>query len=194
MFGPNNSFDAQTNERSRDIQTVMKIIDVIIIIISLYMIVFAFFLNQDILLKIMVGSMLSIVVIVYGLLKSIPKDNLDGGIGPDIKKLVLLSQDGKIAREWDVQGKTSLLIGKNTSELEVEIDLTGTEYESLINNEHAVLNCVSKAWYIEDIDSVNGVGIKKADKRIKNRLRHESPYRINTGDTIYIANTRILVK
>lgn len=192
MSGANNSFETQAHERSRDIQMATKIIDVIIVIIALSMIVFA--LNQDILLQIMVGSLLSIVLIVYVLLKNIPTDNIDRGTGLDIKKLVLLSQDGEVAREWEVQGKTSLLIGKSSTDQEVEIDLTGTEYASLINNEHAVLNCVSEAWYIEDIDSVNGVGIKKADKRIKNRLRHESPYRINKGDTIYIANTRILVK
>ncbi|ATP40162.1 hypothetical protein CSE16_08925 [Solibacillus sp. R5-41] len=192
MSGTNNSIDTQIHERSRDIQIAIIIIDAIIVIIILFMIVFV--LKQDTLLKIMVGSLFSIVVIVYGILKIIVKDNINGGIGPGIKKLVLLSQDGEIAREWDIQGKTSLLIGKSTTNQEVDINLSGTEYESLISNEHAVLNCVSEAWYLEDIDSVNGVGIKKADKRIKNRLRHESPYRINNGDTIYIANTRILVK
>ncbi|MEG0498039.1 MAG: FHA domain-containing protein [Carnobacterium sp.] len=184
-----------SNEKNSNRQNSIKVIDIIIVIIVFFMVLYVFLLNQEILLQVFVGTLLCIAVIVYAVMQYTPKEEIThSSLGQGIEKLVLLNQEGEVAREWVVQGKTSLLIGKSSTEQEVEIDLSGTEYESLINNEHAVLNCVSEAWYIEDIDSVNGVGIKKAEKRIKNKLRHESPYRINTGDTIYIANTRILVR
>ena len=87
-----------------------------------------------------------------------------------------------------------MIIGKSSTDNNVDIDLRGAEYESLINYEHAVLNNVSGLWYIEDIDSMNGIGIKKARKFKKHTLKYEMPYRISKGDTIYIANTRLLVK
>jgi pSer/pThr/pTyr-binding forkhead associated (FHA) protein len=135
-----------------------------------------------------------IVGIGYAVKKLDSKNLANEEIGTGIMKLCLLDEEGEITKEWSLEGETSLLIGKSTSEGEVDIDLSTAEYESLINNEHAMLNCVSGAWYIEDFDSLNGIGIKKAEKRIKSKLRHESPYRIHTGDILYIANTRILVK
>lgn len=43
---------------------------------------------------------------------------------------------------------------------EVDIDLSDVEYASLISKEHAVLNYSSGSWFIEDLESENGVGIK----------------------------------
>jgi Ca2+/Na+ antiporter len=41
-----------------------------------------------------------------------------------ISKLALLNEDGERIKEWYIQGETSLIIGKSSSEGEVEIDLT----------------------------------------------------------------------
>lgn len=145
-------------------------------------------------LKTIIGTMIVIFALVYGLIKYEAKETIYEFTDTNIRKIVLLNERGAEIEEWLLEGKTSLLIGKSSTEQEVDINLNGTEYESLINYEHAVLNCVSGMWYIEDIDSVNGVGVKKAHKRVKSSLKQESPYRLNSGDIIYIANTRILAK
>jgi pSer/pThr/pTyr-binding forkhead associated (FHA) protein len=69
------------------------------------------------------------------------------------------------------------------------------EYASLISKQHAVLNHASGIWYLEDLDSRNGVGIKKQGTGgTKQLLENENPHKVDSGDMIYIANTRLLVK
>ncbi|MGE7948292.1 FHA domain-containing protein [Lysinibacillus sp. NPDC093688] len=187
-----NSMDAYTENPKK--QMIIKIIDIIIVTIAFFFILYVFVMNQDFILKTIIGLMLVILAIVYGSVKYEAKDKNYEVTKKKIRKLVLLNDRGAEIDEWEIDDQTSLLIGKSSADNKADIDLSGTEYESLINYEHAVLNNVSGVWYIEDIDSVNGVGIKKAHKRGKNRIKHENPYPIGNGDTIYIANTRILVK
>lgn len=111
-----------------------------------------------------------------------------------VVKIVLLDDDGERVKEWYVKGETSVLIGKNTQRGEVDIDLSDCEYASLVSSEHAVLNRVGDQWFIEDADSHSGTGIRKAGRSEANRLVVEEPVEIGTGDMIFIANTRLLVK
>lgn len=187
-----NSTDVYSENTKK--QMIIKIIDIIIVTIAFFFILYVFVMNQDVLLKTMIGIVMVILAIIFGSMKYETKVTKFDVTKTDIRKLVLLNDRGVEVEEWEIDEQTSLLIGKSSASNQADIDLSGTEYESLINYEHAVLNCVSGVWYIEDIDSVNGVGIKKAHKRVKNRLKHENPYPIGNGDTIYIANTRILVK
>lgn len=187
-----NSMDTYTENAKK--QMIIKVIDIIIVTIAFFFILYVFVMNQDFILKTIIGLMLVILAIVYGAVMYEARDKNYDVTNKKIRKLVLLNDRGAEIDEWEIDDQTSLLIGKNSADNKADIDLSGTEYESLINYEHAVLNNVSGVWYIEDIDSVNGVGIKKAHKRVKNRIQHENPYPIGNGDTIYIANTRILVK
>ncbi|KAB0443595.1 FHA domain-containing protein [Lysinibacillus fusiformis] len=172
----------------------IKIIDIIIVTIAFFFILYVFVMNQEVLLKFVIGTVMVILTIIYGSLKYEAKAITQTMTNKDISKLVLLNESGMEVDEWELGDQISLLIGKSSAEYKADIDLSGTEYESLVNYEHAVLNCVAGIWYVEDIDSVNGVGLKKAHKRVKNRLKQEIPYPLGNGDTIYIANTRILVK
>lgn len=172
----------------------IKIIDIIIVTIAFFFILYVFVMNQEVLLKFVIGTVMVILAIIYGSLKYEAKAITQTMTNKDISKLVLLNESGMEVDEWELGDQISLLIGKSSAEYKADIDLSGTEYESLVNYEHAVLNCVAGIWYVEDIDSVNGVGLKKAHKRVKNRLKQEIPYPLGNGDTIYIANTRILVK
>lgn len=172
----------------------IKIIDIIIVTIAFFFILYVFVMNQEVLLKFVIGTVMVILAIIYGSLKYEAKAITQTMTNKDISKLVLLNASGMEVDEWELGDQISLLIGKSSAEYKADIDLSGTEYESLVNYEHAVLNCVAGIWYVEDIDSVNGVGLKKAHKRVKNRLKQEIPYPLGNGDTIYIANTRILVK
>lgn len=112
----------------------------------------------------------------------------------EIKQLILVDEDGNYKREWNINGKISLLIGKNTKNNEVDIDLASTDYSYLISKQHAVLNFASNNWYVEDIGSSNGVGIKKLNDNVKRKLFKDVPYKLESGDTIYIANTQLIIK
>ncbi|GIP59767.1 FHA domain-containing protein [Paenibacillus sp. FSL W8-0186] len=111
-----------------------------------------------------------------------------------VTKIVLLDDDGERVKEWYVKGETSVLIGKNTQSGEVDIDLSDSEYASLVSSEHAVLNRVGDQWFIEDAESHSGTGIRKAGRSDAKRLIVEEPVEIGPGDLIFIANTRLLVK
>lgn len=111
-----------------------------------------------------------------------------------VVKLVLLDDDGTSVKEWYIQGETSVLIGKSSKNSEADIDLSDTPYASLISPQHAVLNKASGQWFIEDIDSASGVGVRKGNQSRSSKLEIEEPSLIEAGDLIYIANTRILVK
>lgn len=111
-----------------------------------------------------------------------------------VSKLVLLDEDGESVKEWLIQGETSLLIGKSSSREEVDIDLSDTEYASLISPQHAVLNYSEGSWFLEDLDSRNGIGIRAAGRSAAARLDPDAAHRLANGDLIYVANTRILAK
>lgn len=110
-----------------------------------------------------------------------------------ITKLILKDREGRYVRTWDLQRKTSLVIGKSLGN-GVDIDLEDADYASLISKQHSVLNFADDAWYVEDIGSTNGSGIKRSGENTKFRLEPGKPYRLNPGDIIYVANTQLLVK
>ncbi|MFM9276562.1 FHA domain-containing protein [Paenibacillus jiagnxiensis] len=112
----------------------------------------------------------------------------------EIAKLVQLDDDGEPVKEWYIRGETSLLIGKSNARQEAEIDLSDSEYASLISAEHAVLNRVGGDWFVEDIDSTSGTGLRPARKSLVERLQSGELYKLGPGDLLYIANTRLLVK
>jgi hypothetical protein len=111
-----------------------------------------------------------------------------------LTKIILKDDDGKYIKTWELNSSISLIIGKKTKNNEIDIDLSDTVYASLISREHAVLNFTGKQWYFEDIGSSNGSGIKRKSEGKKFKVEEGQAYRLYTGDTIYIANTQMLVK
>ncbi|MEC0226290.1 FHA domain-containing protein [Paenibacillus alba] len=176
-------------------------IDVAIVILTVSVLMYTFIWNPFYLLKCIVGITALFCFYMYALKKSETPPN-----GPQaqvlsvqaasssISKLAMLSEDGEKMKEWYIQGETALLIGKSSTDNEVEVDLADAEYASLISKQHAVLNYASGIWYLEDLDSRNGVGIKRKGASTKQVLENEAPYKIDSGDMIYIANTRLLVQ
>lgn len=75
-------------------------------------------------------------------------------------ELSLLNEEGEPLAAWDIYGKNGIVIGRDTGENSVTVDLNNTTYASMIDVEHAVLNYFNGAWYIEDISTKNGVSIK----------------------------------
>lgn len=175
-----------------------KTFDIIIIdaLISLAIIgaaYYIYFVNHNHTLKISV-SILIILGIAFYIIKISVYAMSHGKKELGITTLILIDGKGAYTTEWEIQGKKSLLIGKNTKNSEVDIDLSNTEYPALVSKEHAVLNFAANNWFIEDIDSCNGVGVKKMDEVSKKKLQKDTPCKLDSGDIIYIANTKIFVK
>lgn len=109
-----------------------------------------------------------------------------------IRQLILLDEQDKPIKSWDLSGKTAVVIGKKNEEEEVDVDLEDCEYSTFINPQHAALNFCRNFWYIEDLNSQNGVQVKKVEDGICYKVLNR-PCRVMPGDIIYIANTRLLL-
>lgn len=84
-----------------------------------------------------------------------------------IQRLLLLDEDGKPIKSWDLQGRVSLIIGKAGQDQELDIDLSDCEYSSFIDFQHAVLNFCLDQWYVEDLGSQNGVKVRKVEDDLR---------------------------
>lgn len=109
-----------------------------------------------------------------------------------IRQLILLDEQNKPIKSWELSGKIAVVIGKKNDEEEVDVDLEDCEYSTFINPQHAALNFCRNFWYIEDLGSQNGVQVKKVEDGICYKVLNR-PCRVMPGDIIYIANTRLLL-
>ena len=109
-----------------------------------------------------------------------------------LTELALLGEDGTQLAFWNIYGKNGIVIGRDIGENNVTVNLDNSTYASMIDVEHAVLNYSGDCWYIEDISEKNGVSIQKQDGR-KYRLAYGKPCRLEKGDIIYIALTRLQI-
>lgn len=112
--------------------------------------------------------------------------------GHKIERLILLDEEGKPIRSWDLHGKVSQIIGKAGQDQELDIDLSDCEYSSFIDFQHAALNFCLDQWYIEDLGSQNGVKVRKVEDGECYKVIHR-PCKVAAGDILYIANTKLLL-
>jgi len=111
---------------------------------------------------------------------------------PLIAALILLGEDDRPIRVWDLTGKVGLLIGKSSEDYQVDIDLSETDYHTYIDPEHALLNYQESGWWLQDTSSRNGVSIIRNGKELL--PGHHAPVQLELGDVICIAQyTRIAV-
>lgn len=109
-----------------------------------------------------------------------------------LTEVVLLGEDGTRLASWNIYGKNGIVIGRDVGENNVTINLDNSTYASMIDVEHAVLNYSGNNWYIEDISEKNGISIQKPDGK-KYRLAYGKPCRLEKGDIIHIALTRLQI-
>ena len=112
----------------------------------------------------------------------------------DISAVVMLNEYGNLIHQWNVDGKIALLIGKDTRTKEVDIDLSSSTYDALIHEEHAVLNFAAGHWYLEGLHVPSSISVKKSNDKMRYRLTGNRPCKLEQGDVVYIANTRLLMK
>lgn len=110
-----------------------------------------------------------------------------------VRELALLNEEGRTIKTWFIYGMPSVIIGKSTFQTHADVDLKDTEYQSLIDPEHALLNYTTEGWLLEDNDSRNGVSIQKNIDNRRYYLSKREPVLVELGDILYIANTRLLV-
>lgn len=116
----------------------------------------------------------------------------DYGPGGTLTELVLLGEDGSRLATWNIYQKNGVVIGRDVGENQVTVNLNQTTYAGMIDVEHAVLNYSGNDWYIEDVSEKNGVSVQKADGR-KYKLAYGKPCKLERGDIIFIAMTRLQI-
>ena len=95
---------------------------------------------------------------------------------------------------WKIGRATSLLIGKQSPRNRVDIDVSEGIYSNLVSRAHGILNRVNGIWYYEDLGSQNGSGIERNIDKRKIKLKKNIPVKVESGDIIYLATTKILLK
>ncbi len=182
----------QYSKGSNNILSVMMV-DILIAVLIVIDFCYICFFNKSNYLKVTGIVLLVLFIIFYIIRMSVFVMSNEEQIDK-IKKIMLIDGQGQYHMEWELVGKKSLLIGKKSRNNEVDIDLSSTEKASLVSKQHAVLNFAASNWYIEDVESRNGVGLKKINETSKKRIQPNTPYKLNSGDIIYIANTKLFIK
>jgi hypothetical protein len=186
--------EAELQQQTHRVPWWTTLIDALIVVTVTALLTYTYAYQPVGALKIAVAVLLCVIVAVYSIRAYLSKPRQQAPVRQSISKLVLLDEDGESIKEWYVQGETSLVIGKNSPQAEVDIDLSGAEYAALVSPQHAVLNCAEGKWYVEDADSRNGIGIRRANKSAVQRVDTEKPHEVGVGDMLYIANTRLILK
>lgn len=116
--------------------------------------------------------------------KKKPSSNITG--------VSLLNDENQIIGTWDLYEKSSAIIGIDTGENQVDINLSQSVYASTLEVEHAVLNYAGGQWYAEDLDSENGVFVMKSDGH-KYRLISMRPCLLEKGDILFVSLVRLVL-
>jgi hypothetical protein len=109
-----------------------------------------------------------------------------------VSTLVLMNEESNGIQSWDLRDKTGLVIGRSDDDSDVDIDLSDTEYFSLISNQHAVLNYTDNGWVLTDAGSQNGTALLKKESKQKLLLAPGEPVPVRLGDTIFIAGETVI--
>lgn len=112
--------------------------------------------------------------------------------GQKIQFIALLGENDNEITRWNIAGKVSLIIGRNTRKEDVDINLMNTEFAGMVDRQHAVLNYTAGHWYIEDLDSANGIRIQKNKDQKIYEISKTQPCMIEKGDIIYIGLTKLM--
>ena len=112
-------------------------------------------------------------------------------VGAAIRQLLLLNEEDKPVALWELSGKTSVVIGKDLRENQVDVDLSRSAYASMIDVEHAVLNYAGGCWYVEDLDSRNGVVLQKKTDGRKYKLSADQPCKVELGDIVLLGLAKL---
>ena len=111
-----------------------------------------------------------------------------------IEHIFLKDSEDYDMKIWKIGRATSLLIGKQSPRNRVDIDVSEGIYSNLVSRVHGILNRVNGIWYYEDLGSQNGSGIERSLDKRKIKLKKNIPVKVESGDIIYLATTKILLK
>ena len=111
-----------------------------------------------------------------------------------IEHIFLKDSEDYDIKIWKIGRATSLLIGKQSPRNRVDIDVSEGIYSNLVSRAHGILNRVNGIWYYEDLGSQNGSGIERSLDKRKIKLKKNIPVKVESGDIIYLATTKILLK
>lgn len=173
-------------------------LDVSIAVLALALVGFSYqYFEENIILRYSLACLFAGISVYYAskLFEASPQQPVAAKVwGSNINAVIMLNETGSIMKQWNIQGKTTLLIGKHTRNKEVDIDLSDSAYDALIHDEHAVMNFAAGKWYIEGLHRPSSVSIKKASDQMRYRLTGSRPCQVEPGDIVYIANTRLMMK
>ncbi|MBP2629576.1 MAG: hypothetical protein H6Q70_204 [Firmicutes bacterium] len=173
----------------------LQYLDGIIAFLAIVLCIFTYqYFNQDMIEKYIVAGIFVVIALYYSAKLWRRCYQPIAAYNSNISTILMLNDNGNVIKQWDIQGKVSLLIGKNKKNKDVDIDLSESMYDALIYDEHALLNFAANNWYLEGLHVPSSVSLKKNGGQMRYRLTGNRPCKVAVGDMIYIANTRLMIK
>ncbi len=111
-----------------------------------------------------------------------------------LTSIILKNSEDYDVKIWKIGRASSLLLGKGTPRNRVDVDLGEAVYGNLVSRAHGILNRVNGVWYYEDLGSQNGSGIEKRKDGRKIKIKKNTPVKVESGDIIYLATTKLLIQ
>lgn len=108
-----------------------------------------------------------------------------------IHVLALLDENNQVISEWNIAGKISVLIGRDTHKENVDVNLMNTAFAGMVDKQHAVMNYTAGQWYIEDLESTNGIRVQKRKDNKIYQVAKTQPCLIEKGDILFIGLTKL---
>lgn len=171
------------------------IIDSIIICLSVVLLYYLMQLTSKNSIYYTLATAVVIAIAVVDLIKVSRRDQLGiKSIQAPISELVALNEKNESIQTWELEGRTSLIIGRENDKEPVDVDLENSEYSALIDYQHAVLNYAAGDWYIEDLYSQNGIRVVKYEDGKCYKIAKDRPCKLRHGDILLIANTKLKLR
>lgn len=160
------------------------------------------YLDMDVVWKSMILSLIVIVAMIYigyqyyrtiNELEVKRPDYSIQTVRKGIEKVVLLNEEKKVIKTFNISGKSGLVIGKTFENNIVDIDLSDLSVSQTISMEHAVMNYSNWNWYIEDSDSESGTAVRRSYENDIHYLNKSEQVKLESQDYIYIGKTILQV-
>lgn len=109
-------------------------------------------------------------------------------------KAVVLNDQGRMRDEYFLGKQKEILIGKSTPARMVHIDFSDSAYAGFIQEEHASFLRYGSCWYICAKAEKGMVGLRQSGGEVVYKLRRNIPYRIQSGDIVFISYEKIVIQ
>lgn len=130
------------------------------------------------------------IIILFRQVSKLKDEKIDSGV----TSIIHIGTGNVPIRKLDLTKTNGIVIGRQSGDEKPDFDLSDGEESGSVAVRHAVLNCVNDVWYVEALEYIHPVGLRKAGDSVVYRLKVLTPYRVEAGDIIYLSHEKVMLK